>query len=200
MTTTATELRERWFGRARVILSDPPWRFETRSDAGRGRCPSYECIHPRDIVKLPIHKLAAPSSILFLWTSAPYLKFALAHMEENDFTYQTVAFTWAKTTTMGKWAFGGGYWTRANPEMVLLGTRGRGVKAASRSVRELIVSERREHSRKPDEVYLGIRDLLGPWMDDGAIELFARPPGWQGWAATGLEADGIDIRELLEVA
>jgi N6-adenosine-specific RNA methylase IME4 len=62
-----------------------------------------------------------------------------------------------------------GHWTRANPEVCLLATRG-SPKRLSRSVRELVVTPRRERSRKPDEIYASIEALVaGPYL-----ELFAR--------------------------
>lgn len=62
--------------------------------------------------------------------------------------------------------------------MCLLGIRGK-PKRLSRGVRQLIVSPRREHSRKPDEAYDRIRQLFpGPYL-----EMFARGPrdGWDVW-------------------
>ena len=62
-----------------------------------------------------------------------------------------------------------GYWTRANPEQCLLATRG-SPKRVAKDVRRLVVEKRREHSRKPDEIYSRIERLLdGPYL-----ELFAR--------------------------
>ena len=93
------------------------------------------------------------------------------------FMYKTVAFNWVKLNKNGEakrvaddpFFTGLGYWTRANPELCLLGTRGR-PKRKSKAVRRLVVSERREHSRKPDEVHDRIERLVdGPYL-----ELFAR--------------------------
>ncbi len=70
---------------------------------------------------------------------------------------------------------GCGYWTRSGPEQCLLATRGH-PSAKSHSVRKLIVSPRREHSRKPDEAYDRIEQLCdGPYL-----ELFARHSR-EGW-------------------
>jgi len=90
-----------------------------------------------------------------------------------------VAFTWVKTTVNGKYCFGGGNWTRSNPELCLLATRGK-PKRMSASVRELVVSQRREHSRKPDEIRDAIVELCG---DLPRVELFCRYPadGWDVW-------------------
>ena len=76
-----------------------------------------------------------------------------------------------------------GFWTRSNTEICLLGTRGSPKrKETGTSVRQLIVSPRREHSRKPDEQYDRIEALVkGPY-----IELFSRSNRnkWDSW---GLE-------------
>ena len=81
-----------------------------------------------------------------------------------------------------------GFWTRSNPEPCLLATRGKPHRRAA-NVRKLIVSPRREHSRKPDEVYERIEALCdGPYLE--MFARFSRPdgsrPGWELW---GHEAD-----------
>jgi N6-adenosine-specific RNA methylase IME4 len=102
------------------------------------------------------------------------------------FTYKTIAFYWAKLNrshaegkfTQRDFFTGMGYWTRANPEQCILATRGRPVRR-SMSVRKLIISPRREHSRKPDEAYERIEQLVpGPYLD-----LFGRAsrPNWTTW-------------------
>ena len=71
-----------------------------------------------------------------------------------------------------------GFWTRANPEMCLLATRGK-PKRKSAGVKKLVVAPRREHSRKPDEVY----DRIEALCDGPYLEMFARHsrPGWDSW-------------------
>ena len=71
-----------------------------------------------------------------------------------------------------------GYWTRANPEMCLLATKGK-PKRNSKSIPQLVVEQRQEHSRKPDIVYNHIENMLdGPY-----VELFARRKrnNWHSW-------------------
>ena len=72
-----------------------------------------------------------------------------------------------------------GYWTRANPELCLLATKGH-PKRISKNVKELVVSPRQEHSKKPDCVRNKIIELCG---DLPRIELFARNryKGWDSW-------------------
>lgn len=155
-----------------AIYADPPWRFATYSAKGKGRSPEahYDCMSLDDIKALPVADLAAPDCCLFLWVTNPTLPQALDVMAAWGFTYKTVAFCWIKPRFMGL-----GYWTRANAELCLLGTRGK-PKRRSASVRMLVESPRLQHSRKPDEVRAGIERLVtGPY-----VELFAREtaPGW----------------------
>lgn len=165
-----------------AILADPPWTFVTRSNAGKGRSPEqhYDCLDILTLKQMPVGSLARRAgAVLFLWVTDPHLKVGLEVMEAWGFTYKTVAFTWAKENRVGPgWFTGMGYWTRANPEMCLLGTKGV-PKRIHKDVRQLIVSKRREHSRKPDEVYPRIERLVpGPYL-----ELFARArrAGWDSW-------------------
>jgi N6-adenosine-specific RNA methylase IME4 len=164
-----------------VILADPPWHFRVRSGKGEGRSAKnhYGIMSLDDIVELPIAQWAAADCALFLWATDPLLPDAIRVLERWGFAYKTVGFHWAKTNKSGAGFFAGlGYWTRANPELCLLGTRGRPRRIA-KDVRRLIVSPRREHSRKPDEVRDRIERLVpGPYL-----EVFARDTrvGWDSW-------------------
>ena len=109
------------------------------------------------------------------------------------FTYKTVVFNWFKTTTTGKPYFGMGFHSRSGSELCLLGTRGH-PKRISASVRQCHTLPNLKHSAKPPE----FRDLIVELMGDvPRIELFARETDVPGWRTTGLEADGVDIRDLL---
>ncbi len=168
-----------------VIYADPPWSFSTYSDKGKGRSAEawYDCMSLADIHALPTREFAADDCVLLMWVTDPFLEKGLDVIRSWGFTYKTVGFYWAKCTDKylssiddySNWFMGTGYWTRANPEQCLLATRGR-PSAKSHSVRKLIVSPRREHSRKPDEAYDRIEDLCdGPYL-----ELFARRSR-EGW-------------------
>jgi N6-adenosine-specific RNA methylase IME4 len=112
---------------------------------------------------------------------------ALEVISSWGFQFKTVAFTWAKTNAKSEGFFTGmGYWTRSNPEQCLFATRGRPRRKA-KDIRQLIVSPRREHSRKLDEVRTRIERLVdGPY-----IELFARhrAPGWHAWGNQLIDDD-----------
>ena len=132
-----------------------------------------------DICKLPVDRISDNDCVLLMWVVDPMLPEALEVIKAWGFKYKTVGFTWAKQNKNDLGMFTGlGYWTRANPEMCLLATKGK-PKRLSKAVRQLIISQRQEHSRKPDEVYDRIEQLLdGPY-----VELFARRErkGWDSW-------------------
>ncbi|MFQ5784780.1 MAG: MT-A70 family methyltransferase [Alphaproteobacteria bacterium] len=171
-----------------VIYADPPWTFATYSAKGKGRSPEahYSCMSFDDICRLPVASLAASDTILLLWVTDPLLPRGLDLIEAWGFEYKTVGFYWVKrnkksrkpTVSEDDFFTGMGFWTRANPEQCLLATRGH-PKRLARDVRRLVVSPRREHSRKPDEIYDRIERLAaGPYL-----ELFARQrrKGWDTW-------------------
>lgn len=194
-------------GGFRAILADPAWQFETWSPKGRDRCPDapmtrneqrqnrperhYATMPLQAIKDLPVANVAARDSVLFLWAVDSMLPQALDVGEAWGFKFKTVAFYWVKTRNENStranlhtepahqlFPMGTGYWTRANPETCLLFTRGK-PKRLSASVRKLMVSPRREHSRKPDEARLRVQQLVqGPYL-----EMFARSSadGWHSW-------------------
>ena len=193
-------LRRHHYG---AILCDIPWDFKTRSDKGEGRSAKrhYDVMNLADVKALPVGELAARHSVLFMWTTDTHLGHAMDVLRAWGFCYKTVGFYWAKTNRVSEGKFVGmGFWTRANPEQVLvasedsgnqclLGTAGQ-PKRVEKDVRKLIEAPRREHSRKPDEIYSRVERLVdGPYLD-----LFARESR-KGWTTWGFERHKFDNRE-----
>ena len=172
-----------------VIYADPPWSFKTFSDKGKDRSPEkhYDVLSHNDICNLPVGDIARDNSVLLMWVIDPLLDKAFEVINAWGFKYKTVAFTWAKLNKTKPGFFTGlGYWTRGNPEMCLLATKGK-PKRLNKSTKQLVVSERREHSRKPDEMYGYIENMLeGPYL-----EMFARNTR-QGWDNFGNEVNKFD--------
>jgi N6-adenosine-specific RNA methylase IME4 len=127
--------------KASAILADPPWKFVTRSERGEGRSANQ---HYRteglDLIKqLPVERLAADDCTLFMWMPDWFVQGALEVVEAWGFKHKTTGFTWAKLNESGEgWHMGNGYWTRANPEVCWLCTRGN-PKRLYEDVRQLIV-------------------------------------------------------------
>src|SRR4051812_36219751 len=76
------------------------------------------------LCRLPVANIAAPNSRLAMWVYGPRLPDAVKVMARWGFKYKADLLTWIKTTKTGKMAFGTGYTTRKNTEMMIYGTRG----------------------------------------------------------------------------
>ena len=110
-----------------IIYADPPWTYRVWSKKGLGRSAAshYNTMSLERIKALPVKEIVAKDSVLFLWVTYPNLPEGLEVMKAWGFNYKTVAFTWVKRNKKSDtWFWGMGYWTRANPEICLLGTRG----------------------------------------------------------------------------
>ena len=145
----------------------------------------YPTMATQEICALPVASVAAPDCALFLWAVPSRLPDALAVIHAWGFTYRTIAFTWVKRTPLDTgFLLGRGYWTHSNAEPCLLATKGHPMRVGT-GVSSLVVSPRREHSRKPDEVRDKIIHICG---DAPRAELFARQKV-EGWSAWGNEVE-----------
>lgn len=186
-------------GKFGVIYADPPWQFLTYSGASvpqRAEEQHYDTMSLEEIKALPVGDVAAKDCALFMWVIDSHFDQAFDLANHWGFQFKTRAFTWRKVKKSlvrdiaeGKLPevaieaddathMGLGKWTRKETEFCLLFTRGK-PKRLSGGVREIINAPRREHSRKPDETYGRIEELVGgPYL-----ELFSRTtwPGWEVW-------------------
>lgn len=172
-------------GRYGAILLDPPWGFDTYAKPGqvpaRGEQP-YPTMQLWQIAALPVPDLLTSDGAVFLWESDSLPRAAALLCDAWGLRYVTGnVFIWRKPS------IGMGYWSRKECETVALLTRGKPSRLSA-SVRQVIDAPRREHSRKPDEIYGRIEALVaGPYL-----EMFARQT-WPGWDAWGNEVGKFDV-------
>lgn len=169
--------------RYEIIYADPPWSYKVWSDKGKGRSAEshYPTMAKEDIQRLPVKRIAAKDSVLFLWVTAPCLIEGIELITAWGFEYKTVAFTWVKQNKKSDSIFMGmGYYTRSNAEYCLLATKGKVLERKSHSISSVVLSHIERHSQKPNEVRERIVKLFG---DRPRIELFARQyaNGWDVW-------------------
>lgn len=180
------------------ITADVPWKFIVRSPLGHGRSPEkhYDTMTLAEIAALPVADYAADDSFLLFWVTGPHLAIGshLAIMRAWGFEPTGLWGVWIKPNNKRfkqGWMFfddfaffvGMGYTTRQNAEFVIVGKRGK-PKRLSKSVRQVLASPRREHSRKPDEFFQRAEQFCaGP-----RLELFAREKR-EGWKCVGNEID-----------
>jgi N6-adenosine-specific RNA methylase IME4 len=167
-----------------IIYADPPWGFKnynnekTSSNADH----HYPCMPIEDIKKIPVKDIADSDCVLLLWCTDPLLNKQIEIINAWGFTYKTVGFYWIKENkdkTNNQFFKGMGYWTRCNPEICLLATKGK-PKRINSNINKLVFAERGKHSKKPNIIRDKIVDLCG---DLPRIELFARnkTEGWDVW-------------------
>lgn len=172
-----------------TILADPPWRFQNKTGKvapEHRRLSRYRTMSFEEIEVLPIQNISAPVCHLYLWCPNALLPQGLSTMQAWGFTYKS-NIVWHKVRKDGgSDGRGVGFYFRNVTELLLFGVRGKNARtrAAGRRQINYLPTRKREHSRKPDEIYPVIEACsTGPYL-----ELFARGtrPNWQVW---GNQAD-----------
>ena len=180
-------------GHYRTVLADPPWRFDNRTGKvapEHRRLARYETMSLAEICGLQVARIVAPPANLYLWCPNTLLPDGLAVMAAWGFTYKAML-TWHKVRRDGgSDGRGVGFYFRNVTEQVLFGVRGRNARtlAPGRCQVNYLATQKREHSRKPDELY----PIIESCSSGPRIELFARHgrPDWDafGNAITAAEA------------
>ena len=150
---------------------------------------SYADMDLSAICRLPIAKLAAPDSQLAIWVFGAEPEQTLRIIHSWGFNDAHEGFVWVKVAKSTARPYPGlGHTTRKDTESLWLARRGNGLPRHDKGVGQTIVAQRREHSRKPDEVYLALERLYG---DVRRIELFSRRErtGWTRWGNELLPRD-----------
>ncbi len=166
-----------------TILADPPWRFQNRTGKmapEHKRLSRYTTLSLQEIKEIPISLVAADNCHLYLWVPNALIKEGLQVMESWGFEYKTNLIWHKIRKDGGPDGRGVGFYFRNTTEMILFGTRGKmRTLAQGRSQVNIIKTCKREHSKKPDELYQIIEACSpGPYL-----ELFARGKRlkWNQW-------------------
>jgi N6-adenosine-specific RNA methylase IME4 len=197
--TPADDLLEKANQRYATILADPPWQFQNRTGKmapEHKRLLRYPTMELKEIMELPVAKLAAARSHLYLWVPNALLQEGLKVMEAWGFTYKTNIVWYKIRKDGGPDGRGVGFYFRNVTELLLFGLRGsmRTLQPGRTQV-NLISTRKREHSRKPDEIY----DLIEECSPGPHLELFARfgRKGWDQWGNEDVEQNsfrGVALR------
>ena len=187
----ADDLLAKVCGPFATVLADPPWQFQNRTGKvapEHRRLLRYPTLELREIAALPVARLAAARSHLYLWVPNALLEEGLRVMEAWGFVYKT-NLVWHKVRKDGgPDGRGVGFYFRNVTELVLFGVRGnlRTLPPGRRQV-NLLATRKREHSRKPDELY----DLIEACSPGPYLEIFARfrREGWRQWGNEDVEAN-----------
>jgi N6-adenosine-specific RNA methylase IME4 len=158
-----------------TILADPPWQFENRTGKmapEHKRLSRYSTLTLEEIKGIPVQDAVSDSGHLYLWVPNALLSQGLEVMKAWGFTYKTNIIWYKTRKDGGPDRRGVGFYFRNVTEIILFGVRGKNARTLKpgRTQENIIVKQKREHSRKPDEQYLLIESCSpGPFL-----ELFAR--------------------------
>lgn len=152
-----------------VIMMDPPWQLSS-SQPSRGVAIGYDSLSDELIKKIPVPKLQ-PAGFLFIWVINAKYSFTCKLMDA--WGYKLVdEIAWIKKTVNGKIAKGHGFYLQHAKETCLVGIKGEGKFNYNGNIGcDVIFSERRGQSQKPQEIY----DLIEKLVPQGFyLEIFAR--------------------------
>lgn len=187
--TPSDDLMEKAKNRYSTILADPPWQFQNRTGKmapEHRRLLRYPTMELQEIMDLPISKLAAAKSHCYLWVPNALLQEGLKVLEAWGFTYKSNLVWYKIRKDGGPDGRGVGFYFRNVTELILFGVRGSmRTLDPGRTQVNLLSTRKREHSRKPDEIY----DLVESCSPGPYLELFARfkREGWDQWGNEDVE-------------
>lgn len=167
-----------------TILADPPWQFENRTGKmapEHKRLKRYPTLSLKQIMEIPVGSVLEDKAHLYLWVPNALLQEGLQVLSAWGFTYKTNLIWYKIRKDGGPDRRGVGFYFRNVSEIILFGVRGSKVRTLQpgRTQENIIIKQKREHSRKPDEQYNLIESCSwGPFL-----EMFARGsrPGWHCW-------------------
>jgi N6-adenosine-specific RNA methylase IME4 len=167
-----------------TILADPPWQFQNRTGKiapEHQRLNRYGTLNLEEIMALPVADVAASPAHLYLWVPNALLPEGLIVMKAWGFDYKS-NIVWHKIRKDGgSDGRGVGFYFRNVTELCLFGIRGKNARTgpAGRRQVNLLGTRKREHSRKPDEMY----NLIEVCSPSQRLEMFARGcrPNWVAW-------------------
>lgn len=166
-----------------TILIDPPWRFINRTGKvapEHKRLRRYETMSLAELGALPVGEVAKSQSHIYLWCPNALLPDGIELLKSWDFEYKTNLIWYKVRKDGGPDGRGVGFYFRNVTENLLFGVKGglRTLQPGRRQV-NIMMSRKREHSRKPEESY----DLIEACSPGPYLELFAREKveGWTQW-------------------
>lgn len=172
-----------------VIMMDPPWQLATHNPT-RGVALGYSQLTDAHIMNLPVKKLQKEGGLLFVWVINAKYKFTLDLFKE--WGYEMVdEIVWVKLTVNRRLAKSHGFYLQHAKEVCLVARKKgkedpEGTKTNIAS--DIIFSERRGQSQKPEEIYEIIEELV---PNGKYLEIFGRKNNLRDyWVTVGNEVTG----------
>ncbi|MCF8469045.1 MAG: hypothetical protein K9G33_16735 [Sneathiella sp.] len=167
-----------------TVLADPPWRFQNRTGKmapEHRRLSRYETMGLEEIKALPVSEYTTEPAHLYLWVPNALMPEGLEVLKAWGFEYKSNLIWHKIRKDGGPDGRGVGFYFRNVTEMILFGVRGKNARTLPPGRRQVnfLATRKREHSRKPDELY----NLIEACSRPSFLELFARGTreNWTGW-------------------
>jgi mRNA (2'-O-methyladenosine-N6-)-methyltransferase len=167
-------------GKFDVIMADPPWDIHMDLPYGTLSDEEMKSLNVRDL---------QDDGVIFLWVTGRATELARECLELWGYDRKE-ELVWIKTNQLQRLIRTGrtGHWLNHSKEHCLIGFKGN-PKLNKNIDCDVLVSEVRETSRKPDEIY----ELIERMRPGGRkLELFARPHNRRkGWISLGNQLPGV---------
>lgn len=182
------------------LALDPPWHFRSRApsqnpESVRSPQKHYATADINHLRSLPVKQIAAPDAHVFLWITGPLAAMGVHNLlfKQWGVKASSLAFVWIKLVSDfderellrtplldADLHMGTGFTTRQNAELCFLGRIGSPARRRA-DIRQVIISRRREHSRKPEEFFKRVEF----YCDGPRIDMFsgsaAKREQWDSW-------------------
>ena len=179
-----------------VLIVDPPWDIHMTLP--------YETLSDSQMIQdmKGIEKMQGPGGLIFLWVTGRAIELGIECLDQWGYTL-VEEIVWIKINQLNRLIRTGmtGHWLNHTKEHCLVGLKGNGPHGELSPDFEknfnfkvdldIIVSEVRETSRKPDELYSMIDRLVDSKMKNSGekprkLEIFARENNLrEGWLSLG---------------
>jgi len=169
-----------------AIMMDPPWQLATANPT-RGVAIGYSQLEDNIISSIPINILQE-NGLLFVWVINAKYRLALQLFKKWGYT-MIGDIGWVKQTVNRRIANGHGFYLQHAKETCLIGLKGN-INNINTIIKkgicsDIIYSERRGQSQKPEEVYQYIEQLI---PNGFYMEIFGRRNNLRnGWLTIGNE-------------
>lgn len=170
-------------GHVSVVMADPPWDIRMDLPYGTMTDPELKSLRV-DLIQ--------EEGLIFLWVTGRAMELARECMTTWGYT-RIDEIVWVKTNHLHRVIRTGrtGHWLNHSKEHCLVGIKGN-PRIHKQVEADVIVSEVRETSRKPDEIYRMIERISPHGLK---LELFGRQHNLRdNWITLGNQLDGVCLR------
>ncbi|CAK9435467.1 uncharacterized protein LODBEIA_P01940 [Lodderomyces beijingensis] len=173
-------------GKFAAIISDPAWDIHMSLP--------YSTCKDDELLELPMHELQ-DEGIIMLWVTGRSIEIGRRALLKWGYSVSD-EMIWIKLNQLKRTIVTGrtGHWLNHSKEHLLVGLKGNPIWLNCKIDTDVVVSNTRETSRKPDEFYEIIERMVGKHARK--LEIFGRTHNTRpGWLTIGNQLQGVSLSE-----